>query len=109
MHFHGARGAFREFTQLDLLFAGYKAEIMQWLFVLAAPTVGVTGVILVIESHAGADDVDDRQTMMAERSFDQGFHLVGVTGKGPGDKSCARRHSFLNDIYRSKVVLPLVF
>ena len=70
------------FLENDLVARGDIGNVMQGLFVILAPGVGMIGVILIVEGHARADDVEHRNAIMCHGGFEQFLDLLGITGKG---------------------------
>src|SRR5690606_6797520 len=62
-------------------------------------------VVLVVEGHAGADDVEHRQAAVAEGGLDELTHLFGVTGEGAGNEAGACYQGFDADVDWWEVVV----
>ena len=72
------------------------------------PSVGVGGIILVVEGHTGADNVKDCHTVMTEGSFQQFFNLFGVTGEGTSYKCGIGCQCFQANIHGHILINALV-
>src|SRR5690606_17575724 len=82
----------------DLLLRREEADLLQRALVLAAVGVALGGVGLVVERHAGADDVDDRRAAERQAGLDDLAHLLGVAGEGARHEAGAGRERLQADV-----------
>ena len=75
----------------DLFRRGHVRQVVQRLFVVLAPRVGMEGVILVVERHARADDIQHGDAVVAKRGLEEFLDLFGIAGKGARDEGCIAR------------------
>src|SRR5690606_39367283 len=88
----------------DLLLRRDVPQLLQRLLVRAAPGVALAGVVLVVERHARADDVEHGEAPEAERRLEELAHLLGVAGERARDEPRAGDDRLDADVDRREVV-----
>ena len=96
------------FFENDLVARRDVGDIVQRLFVILAPGIGVIGILLIVEGHAGADDIQHGNAVVRHGSLEQFLHLLGVAGKGTRDEGCVGGQRFHADIHRHVLVGALL-
>ncbi len=68
----------------------------------------MVGVFLVVEGHAGADDVEDGDAFVGKSRLEQFLDLFGVSREGARHKGCVRSDGFHANIDRHVLVDALL-
>ncbi len=92
----------------DLVARGDVGDIVQRLFMILAPGVGVEGVALVVEGDARADDIQHGDAVVGKGRLEQFLDLLWVAGKGARHKGGVGGQRFHADVDRHIGVGALV-
>src|SRR5919108_5691117 len=90
--------------RFDILIRRNKVEIMDRIEMTFGVFEALGGPLVVIESNAGADDVQDSATVVSESALNERRQLFAVAGKASGDVSRAQSDRQLGHIDGRNVI-----
>src|SRR5271170_1495437 len=70
----------------DVFEEGHEIQLVQRHFVVLHITITFGGAIVIIEGHAGRDDVNHGESLVTNSSFENGLELFLVAAEGSRDE-----------------------
>ncbi len=103
VHLHLLHAA-RLVVHRDLLTPRHEGDVVQLLLVLLAVRVALRALVVVVERHARADDVEHRRALVRDRGLQQRAHLLCVSCKRPCDEPAPANQRLEAEINRRQLV-----
>src|SRR5689334_9025451 len=91
-------------VDLDLFIGWNELNILDAFLVLLTIIVALGRVLVVIEGHARADDIQYGGALIAHRGLDQLAHLLGVAGERASDEAAVGYERLHTDVDRRQFI-----
>src|ERR1700674_760472 len=78
-------------VDMDLFEVWDERDIGYRFLVVLDPAVALGRSVVVVERHAGRDDVENRRAAMGDRGFDERNYLLAIAAEGACDERAAQR------------------